>query len=85
MVYFKSVLAGMAAALGSLFLSIPVTLTIAAGMLRSRVASIPTTHDGIEFQRSVIDVSLGPATGVALLAFLAGFSWMLRRESGIKH
>jgi hypothetical protein len=80
MIYLKSVLAGIAAALVSLLITIPVTLTIADRILMSRLGPIDTTHGGAQVGH--ISVNPLPALLIGLLAFLSGFYWMFRRRSG---
>jgi hypothetical protein len=77
----RAALAGLAAAVGSLFLSIPAT-AIMAGLLRpAQMDSMQTARGALEFQRAYVDVSLLPALVCAIVMFIAAFVWMLRRRA----
>jgi predicted RND superfamily exporter protein len=79
MIYLKSILAGVAAAVGSLLITIPATLTIADRILMSRLGPVDTTHGGA--LTGDININPLPILLVALLAFVAGFYGMFRRGS----
>jgi hypothetical protein len=78
----KAALVGVAAAVGSLLLSIPATAIIAARGLRpAQLDNMRTDGGGFEFQAEYIDVSLLPALVFAMLTFVVAFMWMLRRRA----
>jgi multisubunit Na+/H+ antiporter MnhB subunit len=71
MLYVKSFLAGVAAAVASLFVTVPVTIWIADRLVRAKMPQ----GSGVGF----VSVSVFPFLVVAVVAFVAGFSWTLRR------
>ena len=77
----KAAAAGCAAAVASLFLSIPATVIMAGSRQSAHMDNLPTSGSGFEFQAAYVDVSLLPALLVAVLTFVAAFIWMLRRHA----
>jgi hypothetical protein len=76
---WKAVLAGVAAALTSLLVSLPATVVI-AGRLSTTVNPVPSADDALTFRTTVTDLNLLPAFLLALAIFAATFSWMRKRQ-----
>ena len=81
----NAALVSVAAAAGSLFLSIPATVIMASGLRSAHMDDTPTSSGGVDFQVVYVDVSLVPALLVAVLTFVIAFMWMLRRRATVKH
>jgi ABC-type sulfate transport system permease subunit len=77
---FKALLAGVAAAVASLFVSLPATVVMAE-RFSSTVNQFSSANDEITFRTAVTDISLLPAFLLAVAAFVSTFIWMRRREA----
>jgi hypothetical protein len=76
----KAILAGVAAAVASVLVSLPVTVVIAE-RLSTTINPVPSESDELTFRTTVTDVSLLPAIVLAVAIFAATFVWMRRREA----
>jgi hypothetical protein len=77
----KAALAGLAAAVASLFLTLPATAIITSRLPAVQMDNLQTDGGGLEFQAAYIDVSLLPALVFAVLTFVMAFMWMLRTRA----
>jgi hypothetical protein len=75
----KAILAGVAAALASLLVSLPATVIIER--FSTTVNPVLPPRDELTFRTTVTDVNLLPAFLLALSIFAAAFMWTRRREA----
>jgi ethanolamine transporter EutH len=76
----KALLAGVAAALASLVVSLPATVVI-ADRFSATVNQLPSANDELTFRAAVTDVNLLPAFLLAVVIFGTMFTWMRRRAA----
>lgn len=76
----NAILAGVAAALASLLVSLPATVAI-ADRFSTSVNPVPLANDELTFRTTVTDVNVLPAFLLALAIFAATFVWMGRRQA----
>ena len=76
----KAVLAGVAAALASLLVSLPASVLI-ADRFSTTVNPLPSDNGELSFRATVTDVNLLPAIVLALAIFASALMWMRRREA----
>ena len=76
----KAILAGVAAAVASLLVSLPATVAIADGF-STTVNPVASANDELTFRTTVTDINLLPAFLLALSIFAAAFMWTRRREA----
>jgi ethanolamine transporter EutH len=75
----KAIVAGVAAGVASLFVSIPASV-ILAERLSSPAKQVQAAGDEFSFQASFVDVNLVPAIVLALLIVVVVFTWLERRR-----
>jgi len=76
----KAILAGVAAALASLLVSLPATVAI-ADRFSTTVNPVASANDELAFRTTVTDINVLPEVLLALAIFAATFMWMGRREA----